>query len=371
MRPHSRLAVLVTIAAARGRLRLVVVGGPVSIGAGLAGRGPARHGVRDGPGQKVAAFAFDAEGRLWVATADYTDSRPRRRCTSSTKPRRAAGRRSCARLHTPLGLLWYHDALVRHLDRPGRRVQRPARQPRSRPARRILHAARARRREQRHRARARRADDHGHLRAVRPLHARSRSSRARSSRSDPTAATSACSRAASAAPVGLAFYPGTEQPPRHDEPTRRPRRRARRRLVGAWCATGRTGNSPRCYGQGGTGVRRRAAAASRCSTSTRPRRDVAIVTGQLGTSVGTAALVAEWAKGDGAARAARERGPTATSQCVARSSPASQNPVALRSDEPRPARRRLGDRHDLRDRAALDVRPLRARPAAHDRDARC
>src|SRR6185437_11965573 len=97
------------------------------------------------------------------------------------------------------------------------------------------------------------------------------------------------------APVGLAYFPGTSDlfvsmNQRDDLGTKTP---------GDWLAVVHEGDDwkfPHCYGQGGnacTGVPQpvgvldqHAAAAS-----------VVIVTGELGSNVGTAALVAEWAKG--------------------------------------------------------------------------
>jgi hypothetical protein len=46
----------------------------VSIGAGLSGPKELRATVYATGLKNAAAFAFDSEGRLWVATADYPDT---------------------------------------------------------------------------------------------------------------------------------------------------------------------------------------------------------------------------------------------------------------------------------------------------------
>jgi len=97
------------------------------------------------------------------------------------------------------------------------------------------------------------------------------------------------------APVGLEFYPGTDDlfvtmNQRDDLGIRTP---------GDWLAVVRQGQSwgfPDCYGQGGTvcdGVPAPVAVLDKHAAVS----GVAIVTGQLGSAVGTKALVAEWAKG--------------------------------------------------------------------------
>ena len=94
------------------------------------------------------------------------------------------------------------------------------------------------------------------------------------------------------APVGLAFVPGTNNllasmNQRDDLGARTP---------GDWLAIVREGQSwgfPECYGQGGAacrGVPKPLAVLGRHAAV----GDVAVVTGQLGASVGTAAIVPEW-----------------------------------------------------------------------------
>ncbi|HMK13162.1 MAG TPA: hypothetical protein VK461_16350 [Acidimicrobiales bacterium] len=97
------------------------------------------------------------------------------------------------------------------------------------------------------------------------------------------------------APVGLEFFPGTDTL----FVTMNQRDDLGEATPGDWLSIVKPGQSwgfPNCYGQGGT----------ECAGTPSPVAeldqhaavsDVAIVTGQLGTRVGTAALVAEWAKG--------------------------------------------------------------------------
>lgn len=96
------------------------------------------------------------------------------------------------------------------------------------------------------------------------------------------------------APVGLEFYPGTDDlfvtmNQRDDLGSRTP---------GDWLTIVRQGQAwgfPACYGQGGTvcaGVPAPLAVLDKHAAVS----GVAIVTGQLGRTVGTTALVAEWAK---------------------------------------------------------------------------
>jgi glucose/arabinose dehydrogenase len=99
------LAVVVGVLAACGSASPKLV----SIGAGLSGpRG--LHGTvyADGPA-KVAAFAFDPQGRLWLATADDTD-RGKDGVYLVARPG-ARPVEVVANLHTPLGLVWYRNSL--------------------------------------------------------------------------------------------------------------------------------------------------------------------------------------------------------------------------------------------------------------------
>jgi glucose/arabinose dehydrogenase len=97
------------------------------------------------------------------------------------------------------------------------------------------------------------------------------------------------------APIALAYFPGTTDllvtmNQRDDLGARTP---------GDWLALVRAGDNwrfPNCYGQGGracAGVPQPVAVLDPHAAAA----GLALVTGQLGRSVGTAALVAEWAKG--------------------------------------------------------------------------
>jgi glucose/arabinose dehydrogenase len=89
--------------------RAASAGSLVAIGSGLQGRtgGSATVYARGLP--KVAAFAFDPEGRLWVATADYLDSGHDGLYLLARAE--AAPLEVVTGLHTPLGLLWYRGSL--------------------------------------------------------------------------------------------------------------------------------------------------------------------------------------------------------------------------------------------------------------------
>ena len=136
------------------------------IGAGLAGPAGLTATVYSPGVAKVAAFAFDAQGRLWFATADYSD-------TGADGLYLVAGAASppelvVGGLHTPLGLVWYQGSLyvtsTGHVDAyTGFDGTRFATQPPG------PDAAGRRRREQHHRGLARRPPGDGDLRSVRPL----------------------------------------------------------------------------------------------------------------------------------------------------------------------------------------------------------
>jgi len=81
----------------------------VSIGAGLSGPTGLAATVFASGATHVSAFAFDTAGRLWFATADYTDGGidgvylvP----TAGASPIEVI-----SDVHTPLGLLWYEGSL--------------------------------------------------------------------------------------------------------------------------------------------------------------------------------------------------------------------------------------------------------------------
>jgi glucose/arabinose dehydrogenase len=83
--------------------------GLISIGAGLSGPAGLIADVYASGVSHVSAFAFDAGGRLWLATADYTDSGQDGVylvAESGADPVQIV-----SGLHTPLGLVWYQDSL--------------------------------------------------------------------------------------------------------------------------------------------------------------------------------------------------------------------------------------------------------------------
>ena len=84
-------------------------GALVDIGAGLEGPSGLAATVYASGLKNVAAAAFDADDRLWVATADYSDSGADGlylvASDGSTPVEVVAG------LHTPLGLLWDEGSL--------------------------------------------------------------------------------------------------------------------------------------------------------------------------------------------------------------------------------------------------------------------
>jgi glucose/arabinose dehydrogenase len=80
-----------------------------SIGAGLDGAAGTKATVYTTGLEHAAAFAFDGSGRLWVATAAYSDSG---RDAVYVVPRSGAKPvKVIANLHTPLGLLWRGNTL--------------------------------------------------------------------------------------------------------------------------------------------------------------------------------------------------------------------------------------------------------------------
>ncbi len=264
-------------------------------------------------------------------------------------------------LHTPLGLLWHDGVLyVASKARVDAYSGLAGNEVHEAPHR--AHTPGASRRSEQHRALVDRAAARRHLRALRPLHTRRRNTRARSSRSGPTAATSRCTRAASAprsasrstrarATCSSRWTTAT---------TSAPRRRATRSPS---CAAGTAWGNPACYGQGGT-----ACTGVPATTASLDEHaavgGVAIVTGQLGTTVGTSALVAEWALGKVQRVALDEVGDDVHRDGLA---------VPHRHQEPgrghahrrqRDPRRRLDDRHHLPDRG------YRGRPSSARRTLR-
>ena len=263
----------------------------VSIGAGLSGpAGLTATVYAQGP-TKMSAFAVDADGRLWIATADASDTGQDGIYVVAASG--ATPTQVVKDLHTALGLVWVGDTLYvsskERVDAYGgfdgtafathhTVLTLPAGVGESNGI--VL------------------APDGRLLLGI-------------SSPTDHTAPTSPYSAAVVSflpdgtdlqvyaggirAPIGLAFYPGTSDlfvtmNQRDDLGDATP---------GDWLAQVQAGQSwgfPDCYGQGGDS----------CSGVPAPVAEldqhaavsgVAIVTGQLGGTVGTSALVAEWSDG--------------------------------------------------------------------------
>ena len=262
-----------------------------SIGAGVSGPADLGASVYATGLTHAAAFAFDTQGRLWVATAGYNDSAHDGLYLVATKG--ADPVEVVSGLHTPLGLLWYRGAL--YVASTGKvEVFRDLRGTRF--------ASRS---------------------TIVKLPAKVGESNGLVATSDGRillGISAPCDHCAPAselsgsivsfradgsdlrvfargirAPISLAYFPGTSDllvtmNQRDDLGTRTP---------GDWLALVRSGDNwrfPDCYGQGGpkcTGVRDPVAVLDSHAAAA----GLAIVTGQLGKSVGTAVLVAEWAKG--------------------------------------------------------------------------
>jgi glucose/arabinose dehydrogenase len=264
--------------------------GLVSIGAGLRGPSGLIASVYATGLTHAAAFAFDSDGRQWVATADATDQGTDGVYLVSAS---GAAAKVITDVHTPLGLLWYQGAL--YVASTGRVdvysgfdgtaftgdatiVTLP--------------------------------DGVGEVNGI-ALGPDGRISMGISAPCDHCTPTSPWSAAVVSflpdgrdlrvdargirAAVGLAYLPGTNDlfvtmNQRDDLGSLTP---------GDWLSVvvaGQAWGFPNCYGQGG----------GACAGAPAPIAEldkhaavsgVAIVTGQLGTSVGTSAVVAEWTTG--------------------------------------------------------------------------
>ena len=266
-------------------------GGLASIGAGLRGLATLKATAYTRGVPSVAALALDPQRRMWAATADYTDKGNDGVFLVAKPGARAV--KVVAGLHTPLGLLWYHESL--YVASAG-----------------LVEAF---------------SDFDGHAFATRRIiltfpaetgqnngivlapvvlmrvgisapcdHCTPASTWAASVVSFlPDGSDLRVEASGIRAPIALAYYPGTSDlfvtmNQRDDLGARTP---------GDWLAVVRHGQAwgfPSCYGQGGTA----------CTDAPHPTAvldkhaavsGVAIVTGQLGRGVGHSALVAEWAKG--------------------------------------------------------------------------
>ncbi|MGO9875297.1 MAG: PQQ-dependent sugar dehydrogenase [Acidimicrobiia bacterium] len=315
---------LVAVAVAAVVLAACGAGSPklVSIGAGLSGpKGLHATVYAEGPA-KVAAFAFDPQGRLWLATADDTDTGKDGLYLVAKPGARAV--EVVPKLHTPLGLLWYRNTLyVASKDRVD--AFSDLRGTTFETRRKILTLP-ANVGESNNLVLA--ADGTMLLGISAPC--------------DHCIPTSKLSAAIVSfrpdgsdlrvyaggirAPVGLEYYPGTNDllvtmNQRDDLGARTP---------GDWLAlvdAGQDWKSPNCYGQGGascTGVPQPIAVLDKHGAVA----GVAIVTGQLGSTVGTSALVAEWAK-DTVMRVSLDKHGTQYRGHVSTFLTGVQNPVAV------------------------------------------
>jgi glucose/arabinose dehydrogenase len=240
---------------------------------------------------KASAFGFDPQGRLWVATAAYSDDG-----TDGVYLVAAAGAtpvKVIASLHTPLGLLWYQQSLyVASKERVD------------------AYSGFDGTKFAEHRGILALPAGVGEVNGI-ALSPDGRIVMGISAPCDHCAPTLADSAAIVSfqpdgsdlridashirAPVGLTYYPDTSDlfvtmNQRDDLGDATP---------GDWLSLVQQGQDwgfPDCYGQGGdacTGVPAPVAALDKHGAVD----GVAIVTGQLGPAVGTAAIVAEWSTG--------------------------------------------------------------------------
>jgi glucose/arabinose dehydrogenase len=266
--------------------------GLVAIGAGLAGPAGLTATVYSHGTANVAAFAFDDQGRLWFATADYSDRGADGLYLvtgAGSQPKLVVGG-----LHTPLGLVWYQGALYvastgqvdaytgfdgSHFATGDRRVLTlPAGVGESNtlavsPDGRLVMGISA---------------PCDHCSPASPWSASVVSFL-------PDGTDLRVFARGIRAPVGLAYFPATgalfvTMNQRDDLGSRTP---------GDWLAVVKPGQDwrfPACFGQGGadcTGVPTPLAVLDAHAAVS----DVAIVTGQLGPAIGDSALVAEWSAG--------------------------------------------------------------------------
>jgi glucose/arabinose dehydrogenase len=289
---RSRVAAIVVAIAATSILAGCGSSPPalVSLGLGISGR-KGLHAVPYAYGPaKIAALAFDSRNRLWLATADYTDQG--HDGLYLVAKRDAKPVEVVAHLHTPLGLVWKGNTLyvastgrvdafsdLRGTTFATRRkiVSLPAHVGESNnlvlaPNGRLLLGISA-------------PCDH--------CTPKSKYSGAIVS-FRPDGGDLRVYAGGIRAPVGLAFFPGSENllvsmNQRDDLGSRTP---------GDWLSVVNSGDDwkfPDCYGQGGTvcaGVPQPLSVLDKHAAAA----GVAIVTGQLGSGIGTSALVAEWAK---------------------------------------------------------------------------
>ncbi len=265
--------------------------GLVAIGAGLRGPAGLKATVYAQAPANVAAFASDPQGRLWVTTANFTDAGGDG--VYLIRGPGAAAMPVAVGLHTPLGLAWHEGSLYvaskervdAYSDFDGARFTNQ---------RTVLALP------------AGVGESNGL--AVAPDGRLTMGISAPCDSCTPTLPWSAAvvsflpdgsdlrvEADAIRAPIGLAYYPGTNDlfvtmNQRDDLGSQTP---------GDWLAVVRAGQSwgfPDCFGQGGiscTGAPQPTAVLDKHAAVS----GVAIVTGELGPGVVTSALVAEWATG--------------------------------------------------------------------------
>lgn len=294
----------------------------VDIGAGIQGVS-GLHATTYATGlTHAAAFALDAQRRLWVATAGYSDSG-----TDGVYLASAAGAKPIevvSYLHTPLGLVW-HDGTLYVASK----------------ARIDAYSNLVGSKFSAHRAVVTLPTDVGEVNNM-VLATDGRLLVGITTPCDHCIPASQYSGAIIAvhtdgsglevyaggirAPVGLTYYPGTSDlfvtmDYRDDLGTKTP---------GDALAVVREGTAwgnPNCYGQGGSacsGVPAAAAVLDKHAAVS----GVAIVTGQLGTTIGTSAIVAEWSLGKVQRVALSKRGTTYTGTVTTLLS-GIKNPVAV------------------------------------------
>ena len=283
------LAVTVTLAAPLARADAATTS--VSIGAGLRGPSGLTATVYAKKFKKISALATDAQGRIWAATAEATDKN-----TDAIYLVPEAGAtpvKVVTDVHTPLGLLWVGDTL--YVSQTGGVLALSGFDGTSFATRTTVLAI---------------PDGTGEVNGI----AQGRDGRlyagisAPCDHCTPTAQWSASvisflpdgsdvqvEADGIRAAVGLSFYPGTTDL----FVTMNQRDDLGKKTPGDWLAVVQSGQSwgfPGCYGQGGSacsGVPSPVAVLDKHAAVS----GVAIVTGQLGTKVGTGAVVAEWVSG--------------------------------------------------------------------------
>jgi glucose/arabinose dehydrogenase len=262
-----------------------------AIGAGLHGVAGTKATVYATGLQHAAAFAFDGSGRLWVATAAYSDTGHDGVYVVSSAGAKPV--EVIANLHTPLGLLWRGSTLyVASKERVDAFTDLQGNAFRSR-----LNIVTLPKGVGESNGLIATPDGRILLGISSPCDACTPSSALSASivsfRPDGTDLQVWARRIR--APIAFAYFPGTTDL----FTTMNQRDDLGAQTPGDWLALVRQGQDwgfPACYGQG----------ASACASTPQPTAvldkhaavsGVVIVDGQLGKNVGTAALVAEWATG--------------------------------------------------------------------------